>query len=68
MLKVKPKDRFGTDNLLKHSSIKKRTGSNMAEYTNDRYSTQDELLKTIKFNPHNMKSINMNLPKSSYGK
>ena len=39
MLKVKPKDRFGTDNLLKHSSIKKRTGSNMAEYTNDRYST-----------------------------
>jgi hypothetical protein len=39
MLKVKPKDRFGTDDLLKHPSIKKRTGSNMAEYTNDRYST-----------------------------
>lgn len=32
------------------------------------YYDNGDLLKTIKFNPRNMGSINSNLPKSSYGK
>lgn len=69
MLKVKPKDRSGTDDLLKHPIIKRKCGVQISEMDiKNYYEKDDSLLKTIKFNPHNMKSINMNLPKSSYGK
>lgn len=36
MLKVKPKDRMGTDELLRHPSIRKRTG-NQGQEVSDRY-------------------------------
>jgi hypothetical protein len=32
------------------------------------YGKEDSLLKTIKFNPYNLNSIKLNLPKSSYGR
>jgi len=68
MLKVKPKDRLGTDELLKHPIIKRKCGGKITEMEiQNYYDKGDALLKTIKFNPRNMGSINSNLPKSSYG-
>ena len=69
MLKVRPKERPTTDELLKHPTIKKKCGfhideSDYAVYDNNK---NDPLLQTIKFNHRNMNSIKTNLPKSSYG-
>lgn len=69
MLKVNPKDRLGTDELLRHPALRKKNGGHVSEVEiKNYYDNGSDLLKTIKFNPRNMGSINSNLPKSSYGK
>jgi NIMA (never in mitosis gene a)-related kinase len=66
MLKLNPKERPSTDEILRNPILKKHLGSKFDEFSQSD-SKRDPLLNTIKFNPYNLKSLKDNLPRSAYG-
>jgi NIMA (never in mitosis gene a)-related kinase len=63
MLKLRPKDRPSTEEILKHPATQRHSGSISNNNSND-YS--EPLLNTIKFNPFNLNALKGRLPKASY--
>jgi serine/threonine protein kinase len=63
MLRLKPKERPSTEEILKHPATQRHSGANMPNNSND-YS--EPLLGTIKFNPFNLNALKGRLPKASY--
>ena len=64
LLKVDPNKRPDIDDILKNPLVNKHIEINMGEINN--IEETDELLKTIKYNPRDLKGLKNILPKSNY--
>ena len=65
LLKVDPNKRPDTDEILSSNLVRKRYKGEL-EYDNQGEDDFDELLKTIKFNPKDLKGLKNYLPKANY--
>lgn len=65
LLKVDPSKRPDTDDILSSNVVRKRFKGQM-ESDNQGQDDFDELLKTIKFNPKDLKGLKNMLPKANY--
>lgn len=63
MLRLKPRDRPSTEEILRHPATQRHTGTALSNNSSD-YS--EPLLGTIKFNPFNLNALKGRLPKASY--
>lgn len=63
MLKLRPKERLTTDEILKHpATLRHMDGETISHEA----ASNDPLLKTIKFNPFNLNALKGRLPKAAY--
>ena len=64
LLKVDPAKRPTSEEILSNPTVQKRYNGEII--TNDTSNDCDELLKTIKYNPHDLRGLKKILPKSNY--
>lgn len=64
MLRLRPKERPSTEEILKHPATQRHSGNNLNNNSSGDYS--EPLLNTIKFNPFNLNALKGRLPKASY--
>ena len=65
LLKIDPSKRPDTDQILSNPLVHKNFKGDLGNYT-EKMQECDELLKTIKYNPRDLKGLKNILPKSNY--